>query len=477
MRWLVVKLVNLVIVLVVVTFIVAAIFTGPLAERERSQIYTTVQQSIRERFKNVPVMAVYQDCIARGGMEAFDGSIDNITESMIQSPNLTKSLQGLPEDVRVAVIRAVGEAYKQVVHEATKSGSKLGDNQLYAEVVSRAMAILSQQGVSVDKKVVSNFVKNDFTPEVVDKCRSIIVKEEVRRKIHQKGLDKPWYVLSLRYTKMLLKFTPMRATSLTTQYYPTQGDKNVLHIIEERIPFSVSLFTTSSILTLLIAMPLSLIAARRPGNIVDNVITGWSVFSVSMPWWWLAMVFIYLFTVKYHVFPNPIEVKPNWGAVFELSKIITGTSQERAEVLSGLKSIMMAAALPVFTVTILSIGDTAYRIRNILLDVFNEDFVTVARAKGVPEHVVLRKHVLRPAAPPLITIVLFSIVLSVFSGAIITELIFNWYGLGRLYWDAISKNDIPVILELTYITTLLYLVIRFLLDILYTLLDPRIRRA
>jgi peptide/nickel transport system permease protein len=65
----------------------------------------------------------------------------------------------------------------------------------------------------------------------------------------------------------------------------------------------------------------------------------------------------------------------------------------------------------------------------------------------------------------------------VFSGAIITELIFNWFGLGRLYWDAIEANDVPVILELTYVTTLLYLILRFLLDILYTFLDPRIRRA
>jgi peptide/nickel transport system permease protein len=345
-RWVIVKLINLIIVLVIVTMVVAAIFTGPLAERERNMIRQQVQQEAVFKKKSDPSL--------------------NITE--------------------------------------------------YVERVYRL-------------------------------------------RIHQEGLDRPWYILTLKYTKMLLEFKSLNATTLTTLWWPTQGDRNAMHIILERLPYSVLLFTTSSILTLLLAMPLALYAARRPGSALDSVIIGWSVFSVSMPWWWLAMVFIYLFSLKTHIFPMTYEVQRqgiNWRDPVTVAKL---------------------GALPVFTVTLLSIGDSAFRLRNIFLDIFTEDFVNVARAKGLPENVVLRKHVMRAAAPPVVTIVLFSIVLSVFSGAIITELIFNWPGLGRLYWDAISHNDVPVILELTYITTLLYLALRFILDILYTLLDPRIRRA
>jgi len=280
------------------------------------------------------------------------------------------------------------------------------------------------------------------------------VNQRLEAYIKSQGLDKPWYLLALKYTVTLLKFKDLNATTMTTLYFH-QGSKKVLYIIAERIPFSILLFTTSSALTILFALPLALYAARRPGGMLDNTIVAWSVFSVSMPWWWLAMVFIYLFSYKWHIFAGP-SAQIDW--------------RSPAQVLDRM-------ALPVITVTLLSIGDSAFRMRNILLDTFNEDFVMVARAKGVPERTVLMKHILRAAAPPIVTIVMFSLVLSVVNGAIITELVFNWFGMGRLYWDAISQNDIPVLVELTYITTLLYLLVRFLLDILYTYLDPRIRRA
>ncbi len=280
------------------------------------------------------------------------------------------------------------------------------------------------------------------------------VNERLQAYIKSQGLDKPWYLLAMKYTVDLLKFKDLNATTMTTLYFH-QGSRKVLYIIAERIPFSILLFTTSSALTLLFALPLALYAARRPGGFLDNTITTWSIFSVSMPWWWLAMVFIYLFVYKWNIFAGP-SAQTDWRNPLD---------------------VLNRMALPVITVTLLSIGDSAFRMRNILLDTFNEDFVMVARAKGVPERNVLMRHVLRAAAPPIVTIVLFSLVLSVVNGAIITELIFNWFGMGRLYWDAISQNDIPVLVELTYITTLLYLITRFLLDVLYTYLDPRIRRA
>ncbi|MCE4624829.1 MAG: ABC transporter permease subunit [Desulfurococcales archaeon] len=479
MRWVVIKLINLVIVLVVVTYLVAAIFTGPLAEREKSIIYTEVRNSVRGMFQNVNRGTIYYNCISRVGLVSFNESVDR-ANSLLKTPqNLSKikSFSNITDNnTKYKIIDAVGEGIKEAVAYQLKKIGKLTEASITLQASKIAEQILAQEGINVTNTTIKE-VASKYHDVLSMICRNKIVEDEIHRRIVQKGLDKPWYVLSLKYTKMLLKFQPPPASVLTTRYWPSQGDRNTLHIIIERLPYSISLFTTSSILTLLLATPLALYAARRPNGLTDHTITWWSIFSVSMPWWWLAMVFIYLFTIKYHIFPSPFTQKPQWGSMFELKYLILPGGPSASTILHGLWTIVKASALPVFTVTILSIGDTAFRMRNILLDVFNEDFVTVARAKGVPEHIVLRRHVLRPAAPPLVTIVLFAIVLSVFSGAIITELIFNWYGLGRLYWDAIQKSDIPVVLELTYITTLLYLILRFILDILYTYLDPRIRRA
>ncbi len=281
-----------------------------------------------------------------------------------------------------------------------------------------------------------------------------IIKRLEEELIKAWGLDKPWYIKAFMYMYMLFTFKPIYARVLTTRII-NPGSPNAYLIVFERIPFTVVLFTTASIFTLAIAIPLALLAARRPGGIVDKIVSAWSVFSVSMPWWWFAMVMIWLFCYKFPIFAGP-EYQTNWTNPLDVA---------------------YRAALPVLTVTVLSVGVTAYRIRGILLDVMREDFVTTARAKGLPEKIVLLRYVIRVAAPPIITIVLLSIVMSVVTGAILTEAVFNWYGMGLLYWEAVMANDIPVILVLTYISTLLYLITRFILDILYTYLDPRIRRA
>ncbi len=452
MKWVLLKLANLVIVLIIITFIVAAIFTGPLAERERQNIAQAVRNQARGMFQNQPPVYIARSCALRAsiGMRGLNETIVYVVNETIKESNST--LQGFTQDQ----ISTLENILSIVIYDAVNNKSITTHTEFLNYTTAKAYEMLQEEGISLSQPQVRSLL-DSASKMLSEECKKKIIQDEINIQVIRKGLDKPWYVLAVRYTKMLITFKPLYATVLTTQYWPYQGDKNALHIILERVPYSVLLFTTSSILTLAFALPLALYAARRPGKTVDSTITAWSVFSVSMPWWWLAMVFIYLFTAKYHIFPSPYKQGGiDWTSV---------------------KSVASMAALPVFTVTILSIGDTAYRIRNILLDIFNEDFVTVARAKGLPESVVLRKHVIRAAAPPLVTIVLFSIVLSVFSGAIITELIFNWFGLGRLYWDAIVANDIPVIVELTYITTLLYLVIRFILDILYTVLDPRIRRA
>lgn len=397
MRWVIIKLIDLFIVLAAVTLIVAVIFTGPMSTFYKSMAYQNVQTALRAQLQS---------------LQSIKQSLMSVAEG-----NLSPS----------AIAPQVELLYSQGLLTAE-------EKQL----------ILSGKITPEEAARIGN--------DLPTRLRNILLQREFA----VYGLNKPWYVRALRYSLDLFEFKGLNSTALTTRYWPTQGSHNAWDIVLERVPFSVLLFTTSSILTVVLAVPLALWAARRPGSLLDNVVVSWSIFSVSMPWWWLAMVFIAFLTVKYNIFPQPWNVNVNFHDVASLAR---------------------AAALPVFTVTILSIGDSAFRLRNIFLDVFNEDFVTVARAKGLPESMVIRKHVMRAAAPPLVTVVLFAVVLSVFSGAIITELVFEWPGLGRLYWEAIYAGDIPVVLVLTYVTTLLYLILRFILDILYTILDPRIKRA
>ncbi len=454
MRWVLVKLVNLFVVLVIVTFIVAAIFSGPMAQQQRQLIIENVNNQMIQYFKGKTADQVARDCmVSVAKREWIKTNMTNIAKSIIYNnsevkPLLSNLSSEQKAELEILLINSITDTLNNSKIIGKDAFVKYASAILYREAQAKGIPI----NMTVAKKLVSLYY--DSMSKV---CKAMIKDYRIYTQIARLGLNRPWYLIAISYTKMLLTFKPLYATSLTTQYWPYQGDRNVYHIILERLPYSVALFTTSSILTLLFAMPLALYGARRPGGAVDNTITVWSIFSVSMPWWWLAMVLIYLLTAKYHIFPSPYQTKGiNWRNPIQVAKM---------------------AALPVLTVTVLSIGDTSYRIRNILLDIFNEDFVTVARAKGVPERIVLGRHVMRAAAPPLVTIVLFSIVMSVFSGAIITELVFNWFGLGRLYWDAIEANDIPVLVALTYFTTLLYLIIRFVLDIVYTILDPRIRRA
>ena len=310
--------------------------------------------------------------------------------------------------------------------------------------------MMKQIDIEVRKSVITNPQLSHLPME-----QKMKLAEKMREElIKAMGLDKPWYVRVFAYTYSLLTFKPIYARVLTTTIIDP-GSPNAYLIVFERIPFTIALFTTSAIITLCFAIPLGLLAARRPGGLIDRVISTWSIFSISMPWWWVAMVMIWLFCYQWRIFPGP-EHETDWTNPI---------------------SIAHRAALPIIVVVMMSVGVVAYRIRSILLDILTEDFITTAKAKGLPERTILRRYVLRVAAPPIVTIVLLSIVLSIVSGAIITEAVFNWYGIGRLYWEAIVANDIPVVLVLVYISTLLYLLTRFALDILYTYLDPRIRRA
>ncbi|MEA2530652.1 MAG: peptide/nickel transport system permease protein, partial [Thermomicrobiales bacterium] len=133
------------------------------------------------------------------------------------------------------------------------------------------------------------------------------------------------------------------------------------------------------------------------------------------------------------------------------------------------------ALLPIITLVLVSVGPYIYQVRTMTVTTAQEDHVLLARAKGLPESKITSRHILRVAAPPIVTGLVLGLAGSL-SGSILTETIFNWRGMGRLFFEAINGTpDEGVIVALTFIFTLIYVVARFILDILYVVLDPRVR--
>jgi peptide/nickel transport system permease protein len=137
-------------------------------------------------------------------------------------------------------------------------------------------------------------------------------------------------------------------------------------------------------------------------------------------------------------------------------------------------SLLYHMTLPLVTLVLIGFGAWAYIVRNFVIGILNEDYIMVKRAEGIPERKVVYSHALKNAAPPIITSIALGLSASI-GGAIITEAVFDWPGMGKLYFDAINIFDVPVIVGLTYITTLVFLASIFIADLLYGLFDPRVK--
>ncbi|MFQ5920478.1 MAG: ABC transporter permease, partial [Nitrososphaerales archaeon] len=176
----------------------------------------------------------------------------------------------------------------------------------------------------------------------------------------------------------------------------------------------------------------------------------------SFPLWWTGMLMILVFAFIYNIFPaRSTPLIPASDPAYPLA-------------------LLYHMTLPLITIVLVSFGAWAYVVRNFVIGILNEDYIMVKRAEGIPERKVIYSHALKNAAPPIITVVALSLSASI-GGAIISEAVFDWPGIGKLYFDAISVLDLPVIIGLTYVTTVVFLVSIFIADLLYGFFDPRVR--
>jgi peptide/nickel transport system permease protein len=218
----------------------------------------------------------------------------------------------------------------------------------------------------------------------------------------------------------------------------------VTQVIAERAPATVELALAAFLVAGLIAIPLGIVAALREGTTVDNASVLFSLLGISMPNFWLGPLLIILFSIKLGWFP--VSGRGGFGSLV-LPAITLGTA------LAAILSRMTRASL---------------------LERLGEDYLTVARAKGLPEWKVILKHALRNALIPVITVMGLQFG-ALLSGAIITENVFSWPGIGTLLINAIEARDYPLVQGCILFITLSYVLVNLLTDLLYGCVDPRIR--
>lgn len=243
----------------------------------------------------------------------------------------------------------------------------------------------------------------------------------------------------------------------SVQIKSSKGSKNVVDILMEALPRTVLLFTTASLITTFIGLWLGLKKAQKPGGKFDKSTSILTLILQGMPTWWVGLLFILFFSYTLKLFPS--------GGVNSLP-IPTG--------IMFLIDRLWHMCLPLITLVSLSMWSMGFTVRNLVVGTLQEDYIMSARARGIPERKVLFGHTLRTSAPPIVTIVLLNLIVSM-SGGMIFEGIFSWPGLGNLYWISIQQNDIPVLMGNLALTTGLYQIGLVILDLIYGFLDPRIK--
>ena len=230
---------------------------------------------------------------------------------------------------------------------------------------------------------------------------------------------------------------------------------NVDTLILQRLPATLIVIGSSQVLALIVALPVGVLAARRPYSIFDQIANTFAFIGFSLPTFFTGLLFILVFSINLDWFPFVFRsdlAATGWRWYWEMFR----------------QSIMPVAVLGLFQAA----SWTRY-VRSAVLDVIRLDYVTTARAKGISERAVIRRHVVRNALIPVVTLVALSMP-AVFGGAIVTEQIFRVPGIGSLLIGSILANDTPVIMAVTFVFACLVILFNLLADILYGWLDPRI---
>ena len=271
------------------------------------------------------------------------------------------------------------------------------------------------------------------------------------------GLHRPWYT---RIPSMVARvFVLDLGEAHTLRSF--RGSNRVADIVLERIPNTVILLTTAMAITAVFGIAIGTRLATRVGSRIDRIISYGSAISYALPAWWVGILLILVLAFRFPVFPS--------GGMYSLPPPPGGFAR--------LLDLAHHAVLPVLTLVLASLGPYVYVVRTMTVTIAQGDHVLAAKAKGMPDRIISRRHVLRVAAPPIVTGLILGLA-GTLGGSILVETVFGWQGMGRLYYEAIAGTpDEMVIVALTFMFTLLYVGARMILEVLYVLLDPRVDAA
>lgn len=284
--------------------------------------------------------------------------------------------------------------------------------------------------------------------------RQEYIDREITRWEKLAGLDQPWYSPP-RFANTVLRVMVLdlgQSNTITSE----NGSPKVQDIILEKLPKTVLLFTTSTIIVTVIGLYIGAFVGNRTGSVWDKITSAFAVFSSSFPFWWVGMLMIIVFAFAWHLLPaqsTPLTRPSDPGYTADL---------------------LYHMILPLATIVFVGVGAWAFTVRYFVVGILNEDFISAKRTAGIPEKRIVYTHALRNAAPPIVTVVALSLAGSL-SGAITIEAVFGWPGMGSLYYKAIGMNDMPVIIGITYVLTLIFVITVFVTDLLYGYFDPRVK--
>jgi len=292
-------------------------------------------------------------------------------------------------------------------------------------------------------------------------------RERLRRQL---GLDQPvltqyaYWLLGNDWTRFDMDGDGVAETAGTRRGV-LRGDfgtsivtrQPAIDIILDRLPNTLILMGTSEVLILSFALLIGVISAVRQYTMLDNILTGFSFVTFSTPIFLMAFGLMYIFAVKFR----------EWG----LPYFPTISNPAQAKTLGEYIWIM---TLPVLTIALISIAAYSRYIRSNMLEVINSDYIRTARAKGISERAILYRHAFKNAALPLATLIGLDLPFML-GGAVVTERIFAWPGMGRLFIDHLGRLDYSVLMGLLMLITVAVVLFQLLTDLVYTWLDPRIR--
>ena len=327
------------------------------------------------------------------------------------------------------------------------------------------LMVVAAAGVTLISFVISHAVPSD--PIVSNLGQQASQRPEIVAAFRAKwGLDRP---LHEQYLTFLANLTHGDlGTSINTRR-PIATD------VSQFLPATVELSTVSILFALIIGLPLGICAAVYRDGPIDHVARLLSLVGVSIPIFWLAAVALVIFYATLQIAVGPgrlgpqIEAPPAVTGLLSIDSLLAGD-------LATFRSAIEHLMLPGLVLGSSVMGLITRVTRSSMLEVLSNDYVRTARAKGLVEYLVIRRHALRNALIPTVTVLGLAYG-SLLSGAVLTETIFAWPGLGRYAYQSAVTNDFPAIMGVTFVIALIYILVNLLVDLAYALLDPQIRYA